>query len=160
MARRKITAADICEVTGYTRDQLRGLLQKLPPYADRAGSPRIAREFSRHDLLVLSIAIRLEAKLGLQRAAIGAVVEQIYAELHKPRAMTPSPLLHISLDPPSITYLTNKQVEIEGTMIALEPVFKLVDDYLDGDIAENVLQPSLPFGPSLASQRRQYFSGK
>ena len=115
----------------------------------------MAREFTRHDLLVLSIAVRLEMKHGLQRFAVAAVVEQIHAELRVPRSANPSPLLLISLDPPSATYFADKCTEVEGTMVALEPVFKQVDDYLDGHSSWNILQPSLPFGPSLASQRRR-----
>lgn len=154
MAKRKITTADICEVTGYNRDQLRGLLQKLPIYADHLGSPRVAREFTRHDLVVLSIAVRLQMKHGLQRSAVAAVVDQIHEELRGPRSANPSPLLIISFDPPSATYLTDRSIEKEGTVVALEPVFRQVDDYLDGGPIENNLQSSLPFGPSIVSQRK------
>lgn len=155
MSRRKITIVDIGEVTGYSRDQLHGLLKKLPPYAEYAGSPRVAREFTRHDVLVLSVAVHLEQKHGLQRAAIAAVIEQVYAELRGPRPANPSPLLHISIDPPSAIYLAEKHIEDEGTVVALGPLFRQVDDYLDGDSIGNDSQPSLPFGLNLAAHRRQ-----
>lgn len=154
MRKRKITAADICEVTGYNRDQIRGLLQKLPLYAEQPGAPRVAREYTRHDLVVLSVVVRLETKQGLQRAAVAAVVEQIDRELRGPRPTNPSRMLRVSINPPSVTYLAEKYNDEEGTVVALEPVFKQVDDYLDGDVTENYLQASLPFGPSLASHRR------
>lgn len=155
MGRRKITIVDICAVTGYSRDQVHGLLKKIPLYAEYPGSPRVARNFTRHDLLVLSVAIRLEIKHGLQRSFVVAVVDKIHAELSIPRATKLSPLLHISIDPPSVTYLTEKGIEKEGTIVALEPVFKQIDDYLNGDSAENNPQPTLPFGPSLAIQRKR-----
>lgn len=154
MRKRKITAADICEVTGYNRDQLRGLLQKLPLYLEHPRSPRVAREYTRHDLVVLSVVVRLETKHGLQRAAVAAVVEQIDRELRGPRPTNPSRMLLVSIDPPSVTHLAEKYTDEEGTVVALGPVYKQVDDYLDGDAAENHLQTSLPFGPSLASHRR------
>lgn len=142
MVRRKITTADICAVTGYNRDQLHGLLKKIPLYADYLGSPRVAREFTRHDLLVLSVAVRLEMKYGLQRAAVAAVTDQIYAELRIPKATKHSPFLLISIAPPSATYITEKGIEREGTFVALEPVFKQIDNYLDGDPSHNA-QPVL-----------------
>lgn len=153
----KITAAHVCKVTGYNRDQLRGLLQKLPPFAEGAASPRIAREFSRHDLLVLCVAVRLETKHGLKRTTVAAVIEQIQAELRGPRPANASPLLRISIDPPSATYLAEKYVEGEGTVVALGPVFQQVDDYFGGGPSENNPQSSLPFGLNLAAMRQ---SGK
>lgn len=155
MARRKITIVDIGEVTGYSRDQLHGLLKKLPLYADYAGSARVARTFTRHDVLVLSVAVRLEQTHGLRRAAIAAVIEQIHAELRVPRPTNPAPRLHISIDPPTATYLAEKQIEDEGTVVALGPLFRQVDDYLDGDSVAEEPQGSLNFGLNLAAQRRQ-----
>lgn len=154
MAKIKFTAADICHVTGYNRDQLRGLLQKLPPYADHPGAPRVAREFSRHDLLVLSVVVRLEMKHGLQRAAIASVVDQIHAALRGPRPLNSSALLIVSIDPPSVTYLATQCDAEEGTVVALAPVFQQVDGYLDSDSDDGSRQPSLPFGPSIASRWR------
>jgi hypothetical protein len=154
MARRKITVADICEVTGYSRDQLHGLLKKLPLYAEPAGSPRVAREFTRHDVLVLSAAVRLEKNHGLQRSAIAAIIERIHAELLGPRPTNPAPFLLVSVDPPVATYLMEKERASEGTLVALGPLFRKLDDYLDGEPAGRCPQIPLPFGPSLAAQRR------
>lgn len=154
MVRRKITIADICAVSGYNRDKLHGLLKSLPLYAEHHGSARVAREFTRHDVLVLSIAVCLETKYGLQRAAVAAVVDQIHAELLGPRPTRSSPLLRISVDPPSAEYFSESSVAKEGTIVALEPVFKKIDAYLDFDSVESNPQPSLPFGPSLATKRK------
>lgn len=155
MARRKITIVDIGEVTGYSRDQLHGLLKKLPLYAEYAGSARVAREFTRHDVLVLSVAVRLEQTHGLRRAAIAAVIEQIHAVLRGPRPTNPAPRLHISIDPPAAIYLAEKHVEDEGTVVALGPLFRRADDYLDGTSAADEAQGALDFGLTLAAQRRQ-----
>lgn len=152
---RKITIVDLSAVTDYSRDQLHGLLKKLPMYAEPAGSPRVARTYSRHDTLVISVAVRLEQKHGLQRAAIAAVIEQIYAELRGPRPTNAAPMLHISIDPPSATYLAERHIEGEGTVVALGPVFQRVDEYLDGDSVGNDPQSSLPFGLTLATRRQQ-----
>ncbi len=154
MAKRKITVADIGEVTGYNRDQLRGLLQKLPLYADHSGYPRVAREFTRHDLVVLSVVVRLEQRHGLQRAAIAAVVEKLEAELRGLRPSNSPPFLRVLIDPPSVTYLTDKHGNEEGTVVALESVFQQVDDYLNGGPDKDQIQTSLLFGPSLATHRR------
>lgn len=154
MARRKLTIADVSEVTGYNRDQIRGLLDNLPPFAFHPSAPRIAREFTRHDLLVLAVVVRLEVTHGLKRAAVAAVVESIQEALRGPRSREPFPMLRISLDPPSAVCLMERQIDEEGTVVALNPIFQQVDSYLDGESADSNLQPFLPFGPSLASQRR------
>jgi hypothetical protein len=154
MARRKLTIADLSEITGYSRDQVRGLLDSLPPYVDHPSSPRIAREFTRHDLLVLSVVVRLETKHGLKRSAVASVVEQIQEALRGPRSGNLAPMLRISLFPPSVTSRVEKYIDEEGTVVALDPILQQVDSYLDGEVAETNRQPSLPFGPSLASHRR------
>lgn len=133
MKRRKITIVDLGEVTGYSRDQLHGLLKKLPLYAEYAGTERVAREFTRHDVYVLSVAVHLEQTHGLRRAAIAAVIAHIHAELRGHRPTSPTPLLHITINPLSATYLIEKYVEDEGIVVALAPLFRQVDDYLNGD---------------------------
>lgn len=154
MARRKLTIADVSEVTGYNRDQVRGLLDNLPPYANHPSAPRIAREFTKHDLLVLAVVVRLEAKHGLRRAAVANVVEQIQDALRGPRSRGSSSMLRISLEPPSAVRLDERGLDQEGTVVALDPIFQQLDDYLDGEAADGNIQPFLPFAPSLAAQRR------
>lgn len=155
MKQRKITIADVGEATGYNRDQLHGLLKKLPLYADYVGSMRVARTFTKHDVIVLCIAVRLEQKLGLRRAAVAAVIEHIHAELRIPRPSCLTPCLQISIDPPAVSYITEAQIEGEGTVVALGPLYQRVDEYLNGDSAVEELQNPLNFGLNLAVQRRQ-----
>ena len=40
---RPITISDLCELTGYSRDQMRGLLAELPRFARRRAEARVAR---------------------------------------------------------------------------------------------------------------------
>jgi hypothetical protein len=98
--------------------------------------------------------VRLETTHGLKRSAVASVVEPIQEALRGPRSREESPMLRISLEPPSAVCLVEGRLDGEGTVVALDPIFQQVDNYLDGESSASNLQPSLPFGPSLASRRR------
>lgn len=127
---RKFTASDIEEVTGYSRNQARGLLDNLPRYANAPKLPRVAQEYTPHDLLVLGVAAYLERTCHLQRAAIAVVFDAIHDELRGPRPQNPSPLLHVTIEPPAAAYLADQQAAREGIVIALGPIFEKVDSHL------------------------------
>jgi hypothetical protein len=127
---RKLTSSDIEAVTGYTRNQARGLLDRLPRYANAPRLARVAQEYSPHDLLAVSVAACLERTHRLQRAAIAEVFDAIYEELRGPRPQHPSPLLHVTFEPPAASYLTEQQAACEGIMVALGPIFGKVDSHL------------------------------
>lgn len=127
---RKLTQSDIEAVTEYNRNQVRGLLDSLPRYANAPKSPRVAQVYTPHDLLALSLAACLERTFRLQRVAISEVFDAIHGELGGPRPQNPSPLLHISIEPPTAAYVTDQQPAREGITIALGPIFEKVDSHL------------------------------
>lgn len=141
----KLTMSDICAVTNYSRHQVRALLESLPIYAVSDGSPRVAREFTKHDLLVLCVAAQLEQNYGLQRSAIAAVIREIYSELFGPRSANPAPLLHLTIVPPTATYLAERQDGRDGITIALQPIFEKVESHLGLSMPlQQVLFPAVP----------------
>lgn len=130
---RKLTQSDIEAVTGYNRNQARGLLDNLPRYANAPKLARVAQEYSPHDLLAVSVAACLERTHRLQRPAIAEVFDAIYDELYGRRPTNPSPLLHVSFEPPSAAYLADQQAAREGITVAMAPIFEKVDSHLDFD---------------------------
>lgn len=131
--KRRNTVADLCAVTGYTRDQMHGLLRVLPMYARSRGAERVARLYDRQDLLTITAVVRLESKLGVSRTAIARIIDKIYVALGSPRPKNTRPFLRISINPPAVSYPAKSQFQGEGTVIALGPVFQDVDSYLLGE---------------------------
>lgn len=154
MKARKLTAVHVCEVTGYSRNQLRGLLDELPAYSDKESSPRIAREFSRSDLIVLSVVYFLENQTGVRRASISLVINLLRKTLIGPKTINRDARLLIAFDPPLVTYLNNELPTQDGILVSLGHIFEHVDQYLNFE-TPNVedVQPELNFGPTLVSKR-------
>ncbi len=154
MKARKLTAVHVCEVTGYSRNQLRGLLDELPCYSEKESSPRVAREFSRSDLIVLSVVHALENKVGLRRGAISQVVGSLRNTLIGPKAVNRSARLLIAFDPPSVAYLTDELPSADGVLVSMGLIFEHVDHYLNHDLPDpEEIQSELNFGPTLVSRR-------
>lgn len=158
-----ITASDIGRVTGYTRNQVRGLLDKLPGFAETETVPGVAREYSRTDLLVLAAIHHLEAKNRVQREALGSVVTAVKTVLSGPKTINRDARLIISFDPPAVTYLAAASAAVqEGIVIALGPIFERVDDYLRKKFENPYTAPGGPelnFGPMLVSRTRKKAAG-
>lgn len=127
---RRLTLTDIEAITGYTRNQARGVLDSLPQYANAPKLERVAQEYTPHDLLVVSVVACLERTHRVQRSAIAEVFEAIYKELHGPRPQNRSPLLHVTFEPPTAVYCSDQQVVSEGITVALGPIFEKVDSHL------------------------------
>lgn len=127
---RKLTQSDIEAVTGYSRNQVRGLLDSLQRYANIPKQQRVAQEYAPHDLLAVGVAACLERTHRLQRSAIAEVFDAIYDELRVPRPPHPSPLLHITFEPPAAAYLADQQAARGGITVALGPIFEKVDGHL------------------------------
>ncbi|MRR50208.1 MAG: hypothetical protein EG825_04725 [Rhodocyclaceae bacterium] len=144
---RKITTADVCEVTGYTRDQLRGMLRDLPPFLESSSEGR-NRTFSRVELLTVCIITQLETRYGLKRGAIGKIVHLLLSTLNSPRTVAPRARLNIVPEQPLVTYLADDAQVSEGLLVPLGPIFQRVDHYL-GAHSESGTQGELPLSPVL-----------
>lgn len=145
---RRLTATDVCAVTGYARDELHATLKVLWPYREEKPVPRVAREFTPHDLVVLSVTQSLEHRFGLRRAALSVLGELLRAALSGPKEASRKARLVISIQPPEVEYLDRFITEKEGLVIALGPIFEKVDDYLSYGG-----QGILPLAPDVVSSR-------
>lgn len=145
---RRLTAADVCAVTGYTRDELHALLRILEPYCTDKPSPRVARKFTPRDLIVLGVTQILEERYGLRRTAVAELGLHLQNALAGPRGVNRDARLSVSVRPPRVDYLEADVVATEGLVVALGPLFEKVDDYLSFEP-----QLSLQFGPSLVTRR-------
>lgn len=162
MPARPLTMNDLCVLSGYSRDQVRGLLNKLPMYAERRGRARIATLYSAQDLMVVALCCRLETRYSLKREAVAALAPHISKELARPRSVARHARLILEFDPPSATYVEKVGDLADGLIIALEPIFEQVDDYLlPGHSARVSMQRDLALGPVvLASGGRTTRAGK
>lgn len=145
---RRLTAADVCAVTGYSRDELHALLRVLEPYSSDRPSPRVAREFTPRDLVVLGVTQVLEDRYGMRRAAVAELGLQLQSALAGPKAANREARLAVTVRPPRVNYLEAGVLTSEGLVIALAPLFEKVDDYLTFEP-----QLSLQFGPGLVARR-------
>jgi hypothetical protein len=128
--RRDITIGDLCELTGYSRDQMRGLLAELPPFASRPGAARVARVYSNHDVLVIVLLCRLETVYALKRGAVAALCEPIANALATPRAVSTSAKLLVRTETTQCEYCDELRSVEDGMVVPLEPVFAVIDSYL------------------------------
>lgn len=130
MKPRRLTVSDLCNVSEYSRHQMRGLLAQLPEFADRAVEAKVAAEFSRHDLLVITACCRLEQHFGLKRQTVASLAAALAKSLMGPRPLAYGARLVLGFAPPSARYVETAGNVDEGLVVPLEPVFSRVDSYL------------------------------
>jgi len=126
----KTTVATLCDITGYSRDRLNGLLKELPGFAGRAKAARVAVEYSGRDVLVVAICCELERKFGLQRAAVASLADVILRTVSSPRPVARSARLVLNLVPPAASYFDGPVLTEEGLVLPLGPIFERVDGCL------------------------------
>lgn len=130
MISKRITAADLASVTGYTRHKLRAFLKELPGFAEHASPERVAREYTRHDMLVVAICCALETRCGLRRDTIAALAGDIRGAVASPRAVAACAWLLVRFEPLGAEYASAPAVIHEGMMLPLEGIFHRVDTHL------------------------------
>lgn len=124
------------------------MLRVLEPYCTDKPSPRVAREFTPRDLVVLGVTQVLEDRYGLRRTAVAELGLHLQSALVGPKGVNRDARLSISVRPPSVDYLDAGAIATEGLVIALGPLFEKIDDYLSFEP-----QLSLQFGPSLITRK-------
>lgn len=132
MISKRITAADLASVTGFSRHKLRAFMKELPGYSGLSGQERIAREYTRQDLLVIAISCALETRCGLRRDVIAALVADIHRAVAGPRTIAVGAALIVQAEPPQATYASAFTAIREGTVLALDDIFGRVDMHLSG----------------------------
>jgi hypothetical protein len=127
---RPITISDLCELTGYSRDQMRGLLAKLPCFAHRRAEARVARVYSDYDVMLIVLLCRLETVYGLKRSVVSALSEPITATLTVPREISRQACLILRVRDATCEYVDKAPLINDGLVVALAPVFLAIDSYL------------------------------
>jgi hypothetical protein len=148
MKARKITIADACEITGYTRNQVRALLRDLPAFVGQGGKSPSVRTFTRNELLMICVIAQMEVRFGIRRAAIGCLIQKLADALQVPRTAGTDARLDILFEPPSVTYSTAGDLITEGVLIPLAPILERIEQYLGG-YTDLGVQGELPLGPVL-----------
>lgn len=126
---RPITITDLCELSGYSRDQMRGFLDELPRFASRPTEARVARIFSNQDVLVVVVLCHLEKMHGLKRSVISSLCDLIATTLLAPRKVSKEAWLTIQTNGECEYWDVMPQIN-EGFVIALSPLFFAIDSYL------------------------------
>lgn len=127
---RQITISDLCELTGYSRDQMRGLLGEFPRFANRPAEARIARVYSNQDVMLVVLLCRLETVYGLKRSVISALCDSIAATLLAPRKVSKQAWLIIRMQDATCEYVDKMPLIDDGLVVALSPIFIAIDSYL------------------------------
>lgn len=148
---RGLTSADVCEVTGYSRDELHAILRCLWPYCDAAPNPRVARVFVPRDLIALCVTRVLEHELGMRRAAVGNLGKALHEALSGPRKINQNARLVLTVQPPQVIYVPQASTERQGVIVLLGPLFERVDSYLSTGI-----NPSLRLETAVTSRKRNH----
>lgn len=151
---RKLTAADVFAVTGYSRQELRLLLEALRYFREQKSHPRKAREFSRLDLIALGVVQSLEARYGMRKDAIAAIFDLLRIALLGPRRQNSQAHLFILIAPPTVSYKEAPTKGSEGILVPLEPVFARVDQHL-GSYEVPIREQRDALSPTLISGRRK-----
>jgi hypothetical protein len=140
--------ADLLAISGYTRDQMRGLLDAMPAYASRNTQVRVAKQYTAQDLLVVRACSQLESRYGLQRGTVAGFSDSVRSVLSGPRPVSSSARLLLTFEPADVRYVEATESIEEGLLVPLAPIFQAVDEYLlPGRAQFDWGQRELGFGP-------------
>lgn len=148
MSSRSLTMSDLLAISGYTRDQMRGLLDAMPAYASRNTQVRVAKQYTAQDLLVVRTCSQLESRYGLQRGTVAGFSDRLRSVLSGPRPVSATARLLLTFDPSEVRYVEAPEGIYEGLLVPLAPIFQAVDEYLlPSPVQVNWNQRELGFGP-------------
>ena len=148
MGGRSLTMVDLLAISGYTRDQMRGLLDAMPAYTSRNTQARVAKQYTAQDLLLVRTCTQLESRYGLQRSTVAGFSDVLRSVLSGPRQVSSTARLLLTFDPADVRYVGTTEFVEEGLLIPLAPVFQAVDEYLlPGRAQLDWGQHELGFGP-------------
>lgn len=151
----QLRISHLAKVTGYSRFQIRGLLNEVfrnPVLGRKAGAQRT---FSPQELLVVVVCCEIEQAFGISRRKLGLVGEALRRTLTGPRAANREARLLVTLMLPAATYLDDDAFVREGIVVHLGALFARVDEYLGVSGSARVsAQGVLPLRPAIATARR------
>lgn len=151
----QLKISDLAAVAGYTRFQMRGLLNDVFPEPARGKRTRSHRTFSPQDLLLITVACELERTYGVKRGVLALISEPLRQALNGPRAANREARLVVTFTPPMATYLVPEAPVTEGLVLALGPLFARVDEYLGvAESSRDSGQAVLALSPAIVTNRR------
>jgi hypothetical protein len=151
----KIKISDLAIVAGYTRFQMRGLLDEVFPNLTPGKNAAEQRTFSPQDLLVAAVASEVEKTYGVKRSVLALIGKHLQQALTGPRIADRDARLLITFVPPTVTYIGSTTPVSEGLVVRLGPLFVKVDEYLGVSRATSeATQSVLPLHPTLVTGRR------
>jgi hypothetical protein len=151
----RLKISDLAEATGYTRYQVRGLLEEAFPGAILGKKVGSQRTFSSQDLLVVAVVCEIEREYGVERRKLAVVADALRRTLTVPRGANRDARLLLTFTPPTATYIEPNTPVAEGLLVRLGPVFAKVDEFMGvSGPSEHAAQAPLPLRPTLASGRR------
>lgn len=148
----KLTAQHVCEVTGWSRDQLRSVLDDLPNYRGRKAEARVARRFSAADLLFFAAVSHLERDVGLRRSAVCRVAVPLREALSRPRTMSWNALF-ISLHPARVSSIGDSLPDRSGIVVNVSTFARKLHQYFGLHALGSDKQAVLRLRPTLISRR-------
>lgn len=143
---------DACEVTGYGRDELHALIRGIRFDPSGQVRERVARQFSRLDLVVLSAVASLDIELGMKRELVADLLAQLRQALSQPRQHQRNPRLLIDSRAKRIRFMSENEVIDSGVVLALGPVFARVEKHLGAPLSGG-LSAVEPNGLAAVSQQ-------
>jgi hypothetical protein len=127
---RPIIISDQYELAGYSRDQMRGLLAKLPRFTCKCAEARVARVFSNYDVMLVVLFCCLETMYGLKRGVVSALSEPITAALMVPREVSKQACLVLRAYDATCGYVDMAPLVNDGLVIVLCPISLAIESYL------------------------------
>jgi hypothetical protein len=150
----RLKISGLADATGYTRYQMRGLLQEVftsRRFGTKEGSQRT---YSPQELNVVAVVCAIERDYVVDRKRLALVADALREVLSGPRTANRNARLLVTFTPPTATYLDrDTPPAAEGLLIRLGPIFAQVDEYMSGSSSEKA-QPILPLRPAIATGRR------
>jgi hypothetical protein len=152
----QLKISDLAAVAGYTRFQVRGLLdQVFPEPASEGKKTRSQQVFSPQDLLIVTVACELERKYGVKRSVLASLRVPLRQVLSGPRKASRDARLVVTFIPPTATYLDHEESVTEGLVLPLGPLFARVDEYLGvAESGRDGRQAVLALSPAIMASRR------
>lgn len=126
---RTLKMADACSISGYTRDQMRGLLRELPVFTKNQVAGR-NREFTRVELLTITVISYMEQRYGIKRGAIKEILEKLIKTLEETKKVNSQSCLVIVIGESSVLSTYINEIIPEGLVIPLAPIQEQLDTYL------------------------------
>lgn len=156
---RKLTTRDVCEVSGYSKEEFRALSDAIGLHKHQHVQPRVAREYTRHDLIVITVIRELETTFGMRRSAISEIYKPLRTALSGPKPINRKARVLVTVSPPTVTYLDAVADVSDGILFGLQTVFDRVDAHFGAYVESAPAQEDLKLSPTVIRHRNKNTGG-